>query len=543
MTIKANSFETWITATDTSKVKRIGNWKPDLLRGATSEALVTHDENAAIEFHFNGNYLVLCLDTLTTPNYGEIEAGIIEVYIDGNLSEVVTPLSCADEVCLFKHSEIRNHQIRLVHRGNQGGYGCRIKGFRILSTPCGDLKFIVNGEHNFSFIDVRVKLSQNGKLIRNSLHRNWLTGQCCLAGIPIGENYEIEIIASGWQSFKSDKFKIESDKSIVLNSIYLFRAQDSSEESFKFPRYGKSKIILPGSEFRIKFKAHDAIIEKLSLVRTVGPAKISRICKFIEDKPRQGVFLDLNDESMYYVTEGKVIIPENTPTGLYDIEIELRYETINNKIISKRSVYVVKEYPKDPVFLSYGHMDVWGQGPSEYIKQIMEVANIIAPDLVLVANSCNPAYVSGAMYDLEVPFIINFGNHQSPGQDIWFGESISVMDYGPNTSILNFGHSWDRDLSEVKTILNARKNVPCKIIHAFEYGVPVEEILDPYQICLFHDAHGPGPKIKFLGKTPTIRVGKVNNSSFRLLKFKNNKPFSYTYNQHEFHPIPFPRNG
>ena len=57
-----------------------------------------------------------------------------------------------------------------------------------------------------------------------------------------------------------------------------------------------------------------------------------------------------------------------------------------------------------------------------------------------------------------------------------------------------------------------------------------------------HDAHGTGVKVMDMGATPTRRVGKVNASSFRVVRFRDNRVESCTYNGDLIAPIPFGRN-
>ena len=174
---------------------------------------------------------------------------------------------------------------------------------------------------------------------------------------------------------------------------------------------------------------------------------------------------------------------------------------------------------------------------------MIAVANIVAPDIFLMANACNAAYVAGALLDLDVPFLVTFGNHQLPGHESIFGEPVGIVDYGPNLSILNFGLEWDADISKADALLFARSDVKCKIINAFEHNAPVEDFLDKHEVRLIHDGHGPGAKVVEIGSTPTLRVGKISRAFFRVVRFQGLNPVSYTYNGHEEDPIPFDREA
>jgi hypothetical protein len=142
-----------------------------------------------------------------------------------------------------------------------------------------------------------------------------------------------------------------------------------------------------------------------------------------------------------------------------------------------------------------------------------------------------------------MPFAVNFGNHRGPEQGPWFGDAVSVVDFGSAFTVLNFGRAWDRDFGEANALLTARRSSRTKIINAYESNAPVRELLDRHGVALIHYAHGPGPAVASLGETPTLRVGKVNSESFRVIRFRDGRPVTYTYGGHATAPIPFPRKG
>ena len=220
------------------------------------------------------------------------------------------------------------------------------------------------------------------------------------------------------------------------------------------------------------------------------------------------------------------MIPEGVPEGLYELSLEISARNESYTLSSPSSVHIVKPYPKDPVFMTFGHLDTWGQEQAGHIEGLAEIANLLDPDMLLVANEVNPAYVSGALSGLQVPYVITFGNHQFYGHERWYGDPVDLIDFGPDLCILNFGHPWHVDLSKADALLTSRAGVRCKIINAFEHNAPVESFLDKHQIRMIQDGHGPGNKVMLIGKTPTQRVGK---SSFRLVRFQDNRVASCTY--------------
>jgi hypothetical protein len=244
----------------------------------------------------------------------------------------------------------------------------------------------------------------------------------------------------------------------------------------------------------------------------------------------------------YYDREIMVRVPDDMPPGIYDLTVTVAGNARAGVCRSPRSVYVVNRYPIDPVFISFGHLDTSGQHQAEYLERLVDVINVIGPDMVLCSNACNAGYVSGALASLDIPYVINFGNHQFPGHEAWYGDPVGLVDYGPNISVLNFGLPWHCDQSKAKSLLNSRPKTPIRVVNAFEPNAPIP-FLDRQQIRLIHDAHGTGKKVADFGATPTRRIGKTNSESFRIVRFLENSVASCTYNGHETAPVPYPRES
>ncbi len=271
----------------------------------------------------------------------------------------------------------------------------------------------------------------------------------------------------------------------------------------------------------------------MRLVRHVGPATISRELTPEED----------TSAAFYYDREFVATIPDDTPPGLYDLVTTIHGEQgYTGTVMSPRSVHVVSAYPKNPVFMTFGHLDTWGQYQAEYLHRLAGIANILAPDMVLVSNAVNAAYVSGALSDVYVPYVVTFGNHKLHGHEQWYGESVGSVDFGKTLTILNFGLYWHNDLSKADALLSAREDTRIKVINGFEHNAPVQSFLDKHTVAMIHDGHGPGTKVMEIGATPTLRIGKINSESFRIVRFQNNKVLSATYLGSDVDPIPFKRS-
>ena len=521
-----------VSALDSRQVKRIGRWREDRFRFAAEASAQTDESNAALQYAFEGVAVAIRLGGHNVPAYGPPNLGSLAVSVDGGKEQLLTPRSLPREIVLASGLIPGPHQVRVEYRHDGELKGCRIESFLTWSDARGELKFLVSGEANSHLVDCRVLLRRSGVIVRNLLVRNWLTGQCSLTGLPPGDEYSLDASAIGWLPVHTDTFSIEADKVTELAPVYLRRDALTTTERFRFPQLNQPAIRKPGETFRARFLGFDASIDDVRLTRRVGPAVISRVVEFQEDE----------SAAYYYDREVVVSVPDDIPPGAYDLTVKVTGANRTGICRSPRSVHVVREYPTDPVFVTFGHLDTSAQYQAEYLERLVTVTNLLGPDMVLCSTACNPAYISGALVGLDMPYVINFGNHQFPGHEAWYGDPVGLIDIGTRLSVLNFGHPWHFEHRRAEALLASRPNAAIRVINAFEGNAPIE-LLDRHQVRMIHDAHGIGKKVMDLGKTPTRRVGKTNSESFRVVRFRNNEVESCTYDGHESAPIPFGRES
>ena len=523
----------WVSALDSVRVERSGTWRHDRFRYAKTTCLSTRETGAALTFEFTGTGVALGLGQLDVPAYGGPRLGRLVVTVDDGSPRVLHPAEEAREVVLARGLPHGVHRVRVVHQPETEQAGCRVSGFRVLAETAGDLSFYLNGEENAFFVDARAVVRRGGEVIRNVLVRNWLTGACRLTGLAAGEGYSLELIAFGWEPRRIDGIAIREGEEMRLPPVYLRRQPRSVARGIRFPALGYPAIRKPGESFRVRTASYGTPVDEVKLLRQVGPATISRALPFEEDP----------EAAYYYDREYTLTLPPDMPPGLYDLWVWLGDSRGRWERRSPSSVYVVQDYPEDPVFMTFGHLDTQGQYQAEFERRLAQVANLIAPDMVLISNSVNPAYISGAHQALRVPYTINFGNHRFYGHERWYGDPVGMIDYGPDLCILNFGHAWHVDLSKAETLMASRADARIKVINAYEPNAPVEDFLDRHRVQLIHDAHGPGPKVQVIGATPTVRAGKYDEESFRVVRFEDGRVTSLTYLGDPIAPIPFLREG
>ena len=520
----------WVRAADTKMFQREGTWQETSFRYAERDHLLTSTDGSSITFVFEGADLMLRLGQHAVPAYGSPSLGSLAVAIDNGPERIIYPLAEPNEVVLARNLPHGKHTVRIVHRVSGNRISARIEALGYSMKPTGELAFILTGDHNAYLVDARAIITRNNDTIANRLIRNWLNGQCRIAGLLPGKGYRLELHAIGWMPYAEDGIIIEAGHETALKPIHLSEAPPGVANGWLFPHIGRQAVKKPGESFRARLQAYNAKIIAVRIERKVGPATISRKLSFKED----------SSAGFYYDREIICHIQPDTPPGLYDLIVEVTDPA--RTFITLRSVMIVKEYPADPVFVSWGHLDTQGQYQAEYLRDLVSIANLAGADMVLMSTACNPAYVAGALSSLDVPHVVNFGNHQFPGFEQWFGPQEGVTDFGPDICVLNRSLAWHESSAQADALLEARSGTRIKVINSFEHNAPID-LLDKHRVALVHDGHGTGDRVMDMGSTPTKRVGKSNSESFRVIRFSNGRVASCTYLGDPFAPIPFPRGS
>jgi hypothetical protein len=462
--LHAQTPDDFILVVDSDKVQRSGAWEKSVSNRYTyPEHLFTENNGSSLEVQFQGSGLVLVLEAPNNTSYGGREkrgpsSGTVEVLVDGVKQIEATLETTAREMTVVRNRPNGTYSAKVVYNGSYGR--CRILGFRVLQGPSGDVEMDIQSEEESPLIDVRAIVSGNGAEIRNTRNRNWVNGAAALAGLPVGE-YDLEIRALGWVTHRQ-KITVEDGIKTNLGTIVLKQDPATKRNGFEFPAQGHQAVIKQGEGIEVVGPTSGVLSAKLR--RQHGPAIFTREVAF---------------------SGNTLTVSGDTPPGLYDLILTTSTGEARQ---APRSVYVVKDYPENPAFMGWGHLDVWGQQRTEFIHRVVEMVNLMGVDMVLIANAVNAAYYSGAMADLDIPYLINFGNHEFDGHEKWYGPDVHFFDYGPQIQILNFALPWSNE-SLAKSMWDTRDPAPIRIINSFE-GDASSELLDGYNIKLVHYAHG-----------------------------------------------------
>jgi hypothetical protein len=524
---------TWIPATDSEQVETAGQWRQDRFRYAAAAHLYTTDPSARLTISFSGTAIGIRLGGHNTPPYGGqggANLGLLLCNIDGKRIAVFRPQLEGREILLADGLPAGEHRLTLYHQADRGQTGCRVEGFFACQQAPGRLSFSLQGEQQAFLVDARATIKRGNETIRSEIVRNWLNGECSLL-VPAGNNYSLQLDTLGWLPIEVNPLSVTNGATTRVDPLFAKRDAATVAYRFRFPALNRQAIRMPGESFRARFLGFDTTIKQVRIVRRNGPATFSRLLDFVEDK----------QAAYYYDREVTAQLPEDTPTGVYDLEVTIEGGRRTGICRSAGSVVVVAEYPTRPLLLSFGHLDTNGQYQAEYLSRIAAIANLSGADMVLNSNAVNPAYISGALSGLQIPYVVNFGNHQVRGHEQWYGDPVGLVRFGPGLAILNFGHPWHTETAAAEKLLARHVDTTIKVINAFEANAPLE-LLDKHSIQLIHDAHGIGDKVKELGMTPTLRVGKVSSTSFRMIQFDQQKVVSATYQDHPTAPFPLARD-
>jgi hypothetical protein len=524
---------TWIAASDSDQVTRTGDWKPDRFRFAHAEHLYSTDEDASLSLRFQGTAIGLRLGAQNTPAYsgqGGPSLGRLVCHLDGKRVASFRSGSCGREILLATGLAEGEHELTVRHQLDRGESGCRVEGFLACKHDPGLVSFTLQGERQAFLVDVRATIMQGERVVRSVIARNWLNGDCSLL-VPTGEDYSLRVEAAGWLPENAEKVEVTAGVSTRVSPFYLERDPATEQQRFRFPALNRQAIRMPGESLRARFLGFDTTIKQVRIVRVNGPATFSRILEFVEDEKA----------AYYYDREVIARLPKSTPAGVYDLEVTVEGGRRTGLCRSPRSVVVVPQYPTRPVFLSFGHLDTNGQYQAEYLSRIADIANLAGADMVLNSNAVNAAYISGALTGLQVPYVVNFGNHQVFGHPRWYGDPVGMVRFGPHLAVLNFGHPWHHETAAAEKLLASNDDATIKVINGFEANAP-QELLKKYSIALIHDAHGIGEKVMEIDGTPTLRVGKSSSTSFRMIRFDDRKVISATYQGDPTAPFPLARN-
>lgn len=601
----AEYWDTVLPVVGDKGISASGDWREEEFRRCfpARRHWFTEEEGATLERVFEGAGLSLVLEGHLPYVYrGMPNLGLLEVWIDGELSRTLDLATEAAEVVLYRRDVPGRRTVRLRHRhAPGGGKGVRIVGFREWSEPSADLLFSLGGEASDLLMDARLTVRQGRRVVRTAVQRNRLSGMIRLADLPPGEGCTLEVEALGWEPLSIPLPPLHAGSERILVPLNLRLDADLLTVGIERPRLGHPAVKGPGERLRLELAApassEPGVLTAVRWIQSIGEARRSVLLwQGEEPVPEAGGAVEID-------------LPSQPLDGLGDLVLEVR--TAGGPVLRRapRSLRLRPEYPEQPVFLALGHLDTWGQYQGEYLAAFAEMANLIDPDAVLFSNEVHPAYVAGGLKRLQTPHLTTIGNHAfgyredaslsdaegnplaaalavpsvsvgaveqghvhrephhdgrhavSRRFDRWYGDPLGVVELGPDIAVLNYGWSWDPShnraaIEEAAARFEPFRGRRIRILNAYEGDAP-EDLLERFGFALVHsahawpeaaDRHAPDPgtarrQHRFVSKDGgTHFIGKRSSDTFRVVRFADDRVASLSYAGHEFLPSPFDRH-
>jgi len=191
------------------------------------------------------------------------------------------------------------------------------------------------------------------------------------------------------------------------------------------------------------------------------------------------------------VGEATFQLPKDIPWDIYDLLLSFESKQGEVKRLSAQAVCVRPPLPENYHVAGCGHMNTWGQQTAEYLARVAEVTELAGARTLLIANEVNAAYVSGALLDLRIPYVVTAGNHTMPRWSEFFGASSRARDDGP-MRIVDFGRWPYESWTEVESLFRSAPKTTNRVIVCYESFAPIG-LIKEQNIKLLFDAHTDEP--------------------------------------------------
>jgi hypothetical protein len=410
------------------------------------------------------------------PRYGKFLTAKLRVRVDAQPWQELAPATARRETIIAEKLPAGKHSIEVEP---VDGIAI-VDAFRVSDSPfAGFTGTLVAGDYSELFTDARIDVFQNDQKIRTEYVGSPRLGMFELYGLPAG-NYRLQISAAGWGDVSLDECSIAGPGHRPdLGLIALARdPRCGGEDGQDRPgaHFGRSVCVSPGGSFR-------------TLVNLPSPT-IKRALLHSRFKSLDLVASDVKKLPLgrwNNVGEATFAIPENAPSDMYDLVLEFDTPRGAFRQVSGQAVCVRPQLPPAFHVAGCGHMNTWGQQTAEYLKRVAEVAQLAGARTLLIANEVNPAYISGALAELRIPYVVTRGNHTVGRWDEFYGPSSRPHDDGP-MRIVDFGRWPYEPWTEVEALFRSRPEATNRVVVCYEGFAPLSLIREQ-QLDLLFDAH------------------------------------------------------
>jgi hypothetical protein len=413
-----------------------------LLRGSPWRAWPT---SAGQAFGVRGD------DVAPRPSSGV--GGSLVVSIDGEKSRRFGLRNAPVEIPLADNLAPGQHRLKLIFPQRSR---LTVIGFRVTQGPRGQVSLKIPADAQDYLNDVAVNIHRDGELVDRRLARNPNTGELLLWGLPPGR-YDLHLRALGWQDAWLRNVRVEAGSTTRLADCHL------AADPLALPR---GSIVQPNRGYPVYVRPG----ELLPVVQS-GRAEAADFKAALVSSWRQ--YATAAESASFDADSGQwrlgVRVPTDVPDGLY----HLRISHSLGSDLAVSAVAVRRQIGTTFRVVKFGHMDTWTQRNAEYLRLLVELTNLIHPDLLLVGNEVNWQYVAGALAACEVPYMTTSGNHGLPGFERYFGPAVGWVRAG-DVFVGNSCGRWREQAGELEVAFAHAAGARYRILQGFEYDLPVE---------------------------------------------------------------------
>jgi hypothetical protein len=409
------------------------------------------------------------------PRYGNFLASRLRVRVDDQPWRELAMATARPETILAENLLPGKHTVTVEPVGGPAA----VDAFRLTKEAMAGVYGTIHAsDYSELLTDVRVDLFLGQRLVQTEYVRHPRTGDFEIYALAAG-NYRIRIAAAGWKPETIEDLKIKGPgHRLDVGTIVLKReprAGGSNTQDQPVPRFGHTINAPPGSSFTALVNLPAVPIKRAQLQSRFKNVELTvTACR----KLPIGRWND--------VGEATFKLPKEIPWDMYDLVLSFDTKQGEMRRLSGQAVCVRPSLPESFHVAGCGHMNTWGQQTAEYLARVAEVAELAGARTLLIANEVNAAYVSGALLDVRMPYVVTAGNHTMPRWSEFFGASSRAHDDGP-MRIVDFGRWPYESWTEVESLFRSAPKATNRVIVCYESFAPIG-LIKEQNIKLLFDA-------------------------------------------------------
>jgi len=355
-----------------------------------------------------------------------------------------------------------------------------VDAFRFSEAPlAGFAGTLVPVDYSELFTDARIDIFRDDLLIRTEYVGCPRSGTFELYGLPAGV-YRLNIRAAGWIDSTLSGLKIDGPGHRPNLGVILLkrdpRCGGEDGQDRPGPHFGHSISVSPGNSFKTLVNLPGTAIQRARL-----RSRFKSVDLEVSDTRKfpLGIWND--------VGEATFRLPKDIPHDMYDLVLSFATKQGEVQRVSGQAVCVRPSLPAEFHVAGCGHMNTWGQQTAEYLTRVAETARLAGARTLLIANEVNAAYISGALRDLCIPYVVSPGNHTFGRWDDFYGPSSRAHDDGP-MRIADFGRRPYEPWNQVEALFQRRPDATNRIVVCYEGFAPIS-LIQEQELDLLFDAH------------------------------------------------------